>query len=193
MSSGLLYFACHMAAYWGTALCFDWDGECAQRVLFNQFASTPPFALLFALTEAAPLSLWHCAWQVPFLILFTDAAFYAVHRLLHHPRLFRFHRRHHDAPALGCAAFDAHLGEHVFANLLPPVLAGLLCRAHPVLMAGWFAVASSNTVRVHALPGQHGVHHARRTKNFGLGLYLPDRYFGTYAQDRPTSLPTIPE
>ncbi|GAC92749.1 sterol desaturase [Pseudozyma hubeiensis SY62] len=65
-------------------------------------------------------------------LLMEDIGFYAVHRALHHPKIYKYiHKKHHEfsAPIAGASTY-AHPLEHYFSNLLPILVGLLITRAH---------------------------------------------------------------
>ncbi len=126
-----------------------------------------------------------------------EVLFYAMHRLLHHPHLYRFiHKKHHlfTAP-IGMAAIYAHPVEHILASLLPVCIGPLLVR-HTIYAQSevgnlftwwlWNVLVIVNIVQTHsgyALPclpeaEMHDLHHQLFTKNFGV-MGIMDALFGT--------------
>jgi sterol desaturase/sphingolipid hydroxylase (fatty acid hydroxylase superfamily) len=56
-------------------------------------------------------------------LLLTDIFFYTVHRILHHPKLFCYHRLHHSYRyTYGPGAIYSSSVEFIFSNLLPNLL-----------------------------------------------------------------------
>lgn len=60
-------------------------------------------------------------FELSICILVEEVAFYYSHRLLHHPRIYKFiHKRHHEwTSPIAITAVYCHPVEHVFSNLLP--------------------------------------------------------------------------
>ncbi|EPQ25656.1 uncharacterized protein PFL1_06793 [Pseudozyma flocculosa PF-1] len=110
-------------------------------------------------------------------LLATEVGFYAVHRALHHPRLYRHvHKLHHEftAPCAAAATY-AHWIEHYLSNLLPVFLGLVISRAHFSVMVLFFSGLLIGTHAHHsgynipflgnALP--HDWHHYATVENFG--------------------------
>jgi len=189
----LVVYAAHMVGYWA-AVAFtvvqygvsqQWSFECARVVLRNQVLYTPLVAAVPLWFPLKPLpGVWNLVWQAPVAVLLTDALFYPLHRLVHHPRLYSFHATHHTwTRPIGMSALYADRLEHCVVNVLPPLVAGMLARMDVPVLALWLAVASANTVMAHAVEGQHSDHHKVRNKNYGIGFYLVDRAMGTLKVD----------
>ena len=183
----LWIFLAHLVGYWSTVAVtvvdskHQWDRRCAQIVLFNQLAFAPVAALQYYSFPYAPFeSPAHGIWQVPAAVLLTDVLFYPLHRLMHTKLLFHVHRMHHEwKKPIGVSALYASPFEHIVVNMTPPLMAGILVRMNLVVFMFWAFAASANTVWSHAYENQHTDHHKLRTKNFGVGLMLMDRWMGT--------------
>ena len=192
----LTLFATHFVCYWGNVLVtsciyknqFRGFAACAQRVLVNQLFWTPlAFAPLLYLCPVSTHPFWHVVYQLPLCICLTDVIFYHLHRLMHHRTFYAYHKDHHlwNIP-IGASALYSGAFEHVVVNALPPILAGILAQCNPTVLQLWIGIASANTVLAHAKsPGDHISHHERHQCNYGVGLYLCDRLYGTYVS--PTS------
>ena len=179
----LLIFLAHVIGYWGTVMMMgsEWHAACATRVLKNQFVYTPLVA--WALPDVPTLPAFpHLAWQLVAAVILTDILFYPLHRLAHTKYLYRFHAMHHEFHTpIPMAALYAGPVEHVVVNLVPPMVAGIVCRMDTLTFMVWAFAASVNTVWAHAVPNQHTDHHRLRKKNYGVGFMLMDRWMGTLA------------
>lgn len=73
-----------------------------------------------------------------------DTLFYWIHRLLHHPRLYKhIHKKHHMfRNSIGLAAEYAHPVEGVLAFLLPFYAGPMLFGCHPVTALIWWVWAA---------------------------------------------------
>lgn len=149
--------------------------------------------------SSAPAPLWvMLAWTVA-LLVFNDAWFYGWHRLLHHPRLFRYvHAVHHksvDVNPFTSYSFHAFegfiLGIWIVpaAILLPIPMAtiGLLQvigLANNIMSHLGYEILPRWILRVPLLRWTntatfHSLHHTRLKGNFGLHTRLWDKLFGT--------------
>ncbi|KAF8172095.1 putative C-4 methylsterol oxidase [Pholiota molesta] len=113
--------------------------ECLHVVLRNQAVATAIHILLlsaahlsgkpsqYRIVPALPGAA-EFLWGVTRAVAVREAAFYYVHRLFHLPLLYaRIHKTHHRFVApVSLAAQYATVTEHVFANILPMILPGLL-------------------------------------------------------------------
>lgn len=132
--------------------------------------------------------------------------FYASHRLLHTPRLYFIHARHHQSRVSDpMTSVSFHLAEHIIGfvpinlvmvalfHVLPISLAGLLLFAavteignlyghlNVEVMPSWFA--RSPLGKLFIAPSFHAMHHARFTGHYGLYTRVLDRWFGTEFSD----------
>jgi len=133
------------------------------------------------------------------LIAFNDLWFYAVHRLLHHKRLFRYvHAVHHRS--VDTNPFTSYSFHAIEALLLGGWIFPLVILVPmPVAALGVaMVIGSANNLMAHLgyeflppwilrVPGLrwmnsatfHGMHHARSHGNYGLFTRVWDRLFGT--------------
>jgi sterol desaturase/sphingolipid hydroxylase (fatty acid hydroxylase superfamily) len=157
---------------------------------------------LAKLTGAPAPALTVVAWIVAG-VLFNDAWFYGWHRLLHHPRLFRYiHVVHHRSVDVNpFTSYSFHVVEALLLGAWIIPAAVLL----PIPMAAIGAlqvIGLANNVMAHLgyefLPPWllkvpllrwtntatfHSLHHTRSRGNFGLHTRFWDRLFGTEIGD----------
>jgi methylsterol monooxygenase len=123
-----------------------------------------------------------------FHLLLPSLGFYYSHRLLHHPRIYKYiHKKHHEFIApIGVSAVYAHPVEHFLSNIFPVLLGPLLVRSHIVTIWFWTSLAIVNTINAHCgyafpfmpSPLFHDYHHLKFTNNFGV-LGVLDSWHGT--------------
>lgn len=120
-------------------------------------------------------------------VLLREILFYASHRALHHPFLYRrFHKTHHRFTApVAFASQYAHPVEHIVANVLPILLPPMLLGAHVLTLWAFLAVQLLETSTVHSgydffagAARKHDRHHERFDVYFG-GIGLLDWALGT--------------
>lgn len=160
------------------------------------------------LAHLQPVAPWAMPVVIVAAISFNEVVFYAVHRLLHTPRLFFLHAQHHTARVSDpFTTFSFSLTEHV--TILPP---SALC----VAALSWVLPVSLETMTALSVlsevlacyphinveltrpgfpsgpigswltsPTHHGMHHARFNGNYGLYTRVLDRLFGTEWPDYP--------
>lgn len=134
--------------------------------------------------------------------------FYALHRLLHHPKMMFIHRDHHRSPVaspLSTASFSfteqtfqvvsALFWPAVSSRFLPwtfdgltlysvfSVTVNLLGHMNVEVYPPWFA--KSKIGKYFSTPTYHMLHHGRVRGHYGLLTTIPDRLFGTFFEDYP--------
>lgn len=115
-----------------------------------------------------------------------EVLFYTLHRLFHHPRVYRYiHKKHHRFTApVALASQYAHPIEHVFANILPIVLPPFLLHVHFLTFVVWLVYELVETSTVHSgydfgtISRTHDAHHEKFELNYGAVGFM-DRIFGT--------------
>lgn len=194
----IFFFTLHVFMYWVTVLymCLTGQddshrhrdvGRIVKRVLINQIVWTPVVAVptYFAIGPFSNLPWYHSVWQIPACIVVDDVLFYHLHRLVHTKLLYKsVHKMHHEFQRpIAAASLWAHPAEHIFVNIFPPVAAALIVKSNFLTAFLWFSIASTNVVLSHSRSsngGSHGYHHVDGRCNFGSGLYLCDRLYGTF-------------
>ena len=185
-------FFTHIICYWSTVLFYtykfnQWAEESwyvVKNVLFNQFLITPMYWPLF-LNYPEPLPPIHIIWQLPVIVVLTDFIFYACHRVFHYNKTLyvHIHEQHHKYdPPIAPAALYSHPIEHLCINLSSTVLPMFLVKASFPVALLWTMIASINVVIAHSKihGGAHTGHHKYKTFNYGVGLLVFDRIFGTF-------------
>jgi sterol desaturase/sphingolipid hydroxylase (fatty acid hydroxylase superfamily) len=165
-------------------------------VIFNQVVVSVPFFYLSFLVMkwrgcsfGPELPAFH--WVVFELVVFSlieEVMFYYSHRMLHQPMFYRhIHKKHHEWTApIGVTSIYAHPIEHIFSNLLPPVMGPFLMGSHIATAIMWFTLAVVSTTVSHCgyhfpflpSPEAHDFHHYKFVNNFGM-LGVLDRLHGT--------------
>ncbi|XP_064481397.1 fatty acid hydroxylase domain-containing protein 2-like [Ornithodoros turicata] len=173
------------------------------QVLFNQIVVGLPFGILAhsllcwrGYDSGRELPTFHWViFELTVHILIEEVGFYYSHRLLHHPRIYKhIHKRHHEwTSPIAITAVYCHPVEHVFSNLLPPMLGVITMGSHPATAWLWFTLAILSTLNAHSgfhfpffpSPEAHDYHHLKFTQNYGV-LGVLDRLHGTDNQFRQT-------
>jgi sterol desaturase/sphingolipid hydroxylase (fatty acid hydroxylase superfamily) len=140
------------------------------------------------------------------LVVWSEIWFYAFHRALHTPLLYRIHRKHHEAVVTDPMSFPLFtFTEYGLQVLLALALPALVSRYVPITFAGLsfygivqllFNVAGHSNVEVSPkgfpetavgrflqTPTFHALHHARVSGHYGLLTTIPDRIFRTTYDD----------
>lgn len=181
------------------------------HILMNSFA----FPYLIGQIVPYQFPALHLGWavglgwasQFVLMTLYCDLAQYGIHNLLHRvPLLWRFHKIHHQAPALDWMVnWHFHYVEVLVYRILLYVPAGMFGFSGEVMF--WHGVLGTamghfthsnlrwNPGRwryVFNSPAMHLWHHAKapKNKNFGMVFSIWDWLFGTahFPADDPESL-----
>lgn len=141
---------------------------------------------------------WYLVASVPLLLVFHDAYFYWMHRLMHHPSLFRrVHLLHHRSRTPSSwAAYSFSIGEAGIMTLFVPVII-LLIPVHPVALFIFLAIMIIRNAMGHSgvefhprfwvdspldlltTVTHHDLHHQRFNGNYGLYFTWWDRWMDT--------------
>ncbi|WP_304504093.1 sterol desaturase family protein [Corallococcus sp. EGB] len=156
----------------------------------------------------APFSLATALWSYAWMFVGFEVWFYVTHRLLHLPRLYRFHAQHHVAQVtepLTALSFSVvervvlmggGLSLHFAAmHLFPGTQVGILAYLLTNYVLNAFGHGNTEWLpkrfvtswvgRVFFTPTFHALHHARYQGHYGLYTVVLDRWFGTAFADYP--------
>lgn len=155
---------------------------------FNQLFVAVPVGLFYSewstwmSLHLHSITLKRCLIDFAAYILVEETLFYYLHRLIHHPKLYRYiHKQHHEYTApTGLAAIYCHPFEQLIVNLLPLFLGPAIMHSHPLMASAWMFLATFNTVNSHSgweflhwpSPIMHDWHHYAFTENYGLMGWL---------------------
>ena len=152
----------------------------------------------FPFGDFPPLGVLAC--HVAFAVALDDTLFYWLHRLLHHPRIYRHvHKQHHEFHhPVGLATEYAHPIEDLLCNTLSTVAGPLLLGSHASVVIGYASLKLWQSVDAHsglllpfspwsvALLGMdcaraHDFHHSHNSGNYGGFFMFWDWACGTDA------------
>ena len=177
-------------------LSFNERWECWKVALINMGFWNALFGMGIAypiwLARAPPVE-FSLTSELPALLLaypiLTDLWFYAAHKMMHKPYLYRrVHKMHHrfHAPE-AIAGVYCHPVEMVVVNAASMMIGPLVCGSHPYTWSIWGAIATCSVATSHSgytseVGGsfEHDKHHQDFSCNFGVALYLGDRIFGSF-------------
>ena len=160
--------------------------------LKNQFFVTLPVShWVLTYYPRETLTFNESLFLLPLFVILGDVYFYMTHRLMHTPLLWRLHKHHHRTSVSVSRSLDASVMEHCFCNLGSfaagtVILSQMDYVPHVYVLYIWTAVATWGSCTGHSngnAPGdneEHLMHHKHPAYNYGFGLYVFDRLFGTY-------------
>jgi Delta7-sterol 5-desaturase len=149
--------------------------------------------------EISDYPIWHLPFSFILSIIIHDTYFYWIHRLMHHPKLFRiFHKvHHHSNNPTPWAAYSFHPLEGIIeAGILPvlvftiPLYKGVLFAfliwqvAYNVLGHLGFEIFHNKFLKtrlgkVFNTSTHHNMHHSKFKGNYGLYFRFWDKVMGT--------------
>lgn len=164
---------------------------------------TPIRAYTQLYTRIEDMGIAYFFLSIPIILLLHDTYFYWTHRLMHHPRVFRyFHKVHHlSTNPSPWAAFAFHpLEAFVEAGIV--VMVAFIMPVHPLAIALFLLIMMVYNVYGHLgyelypkgfsrnrigkwlnTSVNHNQHHQYFQGNFGLYFLWWDRWMGTLRQD----------
>lgn len=134
-----------------------------------------------------PDTIYGYILRILLALIIGDLCFYSMHRLFHHPFLYKYHKMHHNyIKPHSFAGLYSHPIEMLLSNHLSMVLALKLITSHSniMLMIESASVALSILInhsgKNNIITGSvsHNMHHKNLKCNYGF-LYLSDYIFGT--------------
>uniref|UniRef100_A0ACB8EIP0 Uncharacterized protein n=3 Tax=Sphaerodactylus townsendi TaxID=933632 RepID=A0ACB8EIP0_9SAUR len=189
-----------------------------RTVLFNQFFITLPMLMLMLPIlkrrgDPCSLSLPTFHWfllELAVYVILQEISFYYIHRLIHHPLLFKhIHKKHHEWTApVSIVSIYAHPVDHIISNMVPLQIGPVLLGSHVTSIMAWLSLAVLNSTVVHSgyhlpflpPPEFHDYHHLTFNHCYG-NLGIMDHLHGTDTSFKQTkvymniskSLPELPK
>jgi len=146
-----------------------------------------PFTELIPTLIVVPNSLVGYMMRVVLALVIGEAIFYTSHRLLHHPKLYHYHKMHHTfiSPHPIAGLYASQLEYFVSNHLSMVIPLKMISCYNPYMLMLESAIIATNIAKSHS--GQdsiytgspiHQIHHNENVYNFGF-LYIFDYIFGT--------------
>lgn len=186
--------------------------QCSLRAFAPLTAMTLPwfigevrgYSMLY--DKVSDMGLAYTLFSVPFFLVFTDACIYWVHRLEHHPRLYKhIHKPHHKW--LVPTPFASHAFHPLdgYAQSLPYHIFVFLFPLHRFVYMGLFVFVNCWSILIHDSdvivnsplekiingPSHHTLHHLYFNVNYGQYFTGCDRLGGSYRQPKSSDDPLL--
>lgn len=160
-----------------------------------------PYTNLYANIDQ--YGIFYYLFTIPVMFLMHDTYFYWMHRIIHHPKLFRhIHFVHHQSTnPTPLAAYSFHFTESILEGLIIPIIAFTL-PVHPsafiFFLFGQFVINVYGHLGFELFPAgfqktwigkwintsvAHNQHHKHFKGNYGLYFLFWDRWMGTLRPD----------
>tara|TARA_Y100000389_G_scaffold157871_1_gene159142 strand:+ start:348 stop:1004 length:657 start_codon:yes stop_codon:yes gene_type:complete len=123
------------------------------------------------------------------IIFLQDVYFYHTHRILHISRLYKYHRKHHEQKiqVVAVGALYSDYFEFIFSSLLSFFIPAFFVQTNYLEYQIWNILATVNILITHSgyksLSNEHDIHHKKLTCNYGSGIMLCDKFYGTYVEE----------
>ena len=199
-------FFIHFFTYWTTSLFFFLCDIAYNRVKHSQYEFfalnvlenhifvTLPIVILtdtyYPKTNYTELPTSNFIWQIPSLLFLHDFLFYHLHRIMHNRHLYKYHKQHHHPKNnIGAGALYSGKIDFLLVNIAPAYIPTIILQMNLLLTSIWVTISTISTVCIHSgysyFDQRHSYHHSSSKINYGLGLYLFDRIYGTYRKPKP--------
>lgn len=135
------------------------------------------------------------------MFIWSDVLFYGMHRVLHRPKYYHWHKKHH-LYVYNSFSLTNHCLDPVEMVLfmMPPFFSAVLLHPHLYVMCAYIIIANTIGTYIHSgysfpilnrillvNPRDHDMHHVKKVTNYGLGTFfsLTDRLFGSFRVEAP--------
>ncbi len=198
-------FCIHMFTYWGLIFYFylldlkyldpssnNWQkyNNAIYTSLFNQIFITLPTIYLLrtyiqnSIEACISDTIMKSLIKIILISNLTNMLFYLLHRILHHPQIYKYiHYKHHEfVEPVAAATYYSHPIEHLFANILSFLIPFILIGTNYFIMMILIIFVTAITVLEHSIYirfNDHILHHKFYKYNFSFGSYI-DRIFQTH-------------
>ena len=185
--------------YWGFGILITWLsrekreiinlGEVVLVLITNMFWTL--IALLaVSLFPLRMMTNYNILFKIIGTYLFTDIYFYHFHIMLHSPKLYKFHKMHHEfkypyaLTGLYCSVYET-----VFLNVFATAIGPIIFQMETPYLYLWIFTVSLNTVLTHSgnnipflVNDSHDKHHHTFNHNYGISPIF-DYIYGTLKID----------
>ena len=126
--------------------------------------------------------------------LTNEFLFAVLHRLFHHPKLYRFHKQHHEFKGTVTLASEySSIPESIVTNIFPNLIFGALAGIHPAVFTTWLYWTTLESAESHCgfmwagtlahraglthteAAAFHDCHHTANRGNYGTGSMWMDQ------------------
>jgi len=158
------------------------------QVFKNVFISTLPISLLIETlyTNYNGLDFMTVILDLYLINILSSLSFYWLHRLFHAPKLYKYHKKHHELKiSVGMGAAYASVYDFLIVNLFPTGIIPVFVGVNPLVLKYWLILYTIGTVLAHSnlkYVSQHDYHHKYFTYNFGT--YWIDKMYGTVYKNK---------
>ena len=146
-------------------------------------------------TTRETLIIYDAVGELFAMFIWSDVLFYGMHRMLHIPKYYHLHKKHHsyvyDSFSLVNHCLDPL---EMVLFMMPPLFSAILLHPHIYVMCAYIFIANTMGTYIHSGycfpmvnrillvdPRDHDRHHVKKVTNYGLGTFfsLTDRLFGS--------------
>ena len=152
----------------------------------NMFYTMLSQIVFFGMLPYGWIDPGYTVFRMAISVIVAEILFFYTHRLLHHPKLYKYHKTHHEfVDPSAYAALYCHPFEAVFSNHLAVAVGPMIVGMSLFEIGIWSVLCAVNTIKAHSglrikyfNSRYHDRHHDYRKVNFGF-LYILDILHGT--------------